>query len=162
MFGLTALGIVHTAVSLVAVVAGAWAIVRDREIVPANRLGKLYLVTTAITAATALGIYQHGGFGTPHKLAILTLAAIAIGTLAATTALFGGASRYVQAIGYTSTFLFHMIPASVEILTRLPPDAPMVTAANASVLNSLFSVFFVLFLIGLGFQLRWLQTSLRR
>ena len=45
MFGLTPLGTFHTAISLVAIVAGAWALVRDKEIVGALVL--LYLVGIA-------------------------------------------------------------------------------------------------------------------
>ena len=49
MLGLTALGAVHTAISLIAIVAGAWAFIRDGEIAAANRLGKLYLLATVLT-----------------------------------------------------------------------------------------------------------------
>jgi uncharacterized membrane protein len=162
MLGLTTLGAFHTAISLVAVVAGVGAFARDREIVPANRLGKLYLASTVLTAATALMIFQHGRFGTGHKLAVLTLAAVAIGTVAATSGLFGRASRYVQAISYSLTMLLHIIAGTAESLTRLPPGAPLVTAANAAIFSSIFSALLLLFLIGLAFQLRWLRTSLRR
>jgi hypothetical protein len=50
MFGLTPLGAVHTAISLVAVVAGLVAPVRDKRITPSNRTGRIYLVTTILTA----------------------------------------------------------------------------------------------------------------
>ena len=71
MLGLTTLGIFHTMISLVAVVAGFWAFARDKEIVPSNRLGQLYLAATAITAATGLMIFEHGGIRTGHKVSIL-------------------------------------------------------------------------------------------
>ena len=93
MFGLTPLGAVHTAISLVAIVAGFWALARDHEFVVSNRLGQVYLGATALTAATGLMIFEHGGFRIGHKFAILTLVVIAIGTLAATTSVFGRASR---------------------------------------------------------------------
>ena len=41
MFGLTSLGLVHTAISLVAVAAGFVALCRDGRITPANRLGQV-------------------------------------------------------------------------------------------------------------------------
>ena len=162
MFGLTALGAFHTAISLVAVVAGFWAFARDKEIVPTNRLGQLYLAATAITAATGLMIFEHGGIRTGHKVSILTLVALAIGTVAAKTGVFGRASRYVQAAGYSITMLFHLIAGTAETLTRLPPGAPLVTAANAFIFKDIISGLCLLFLIGLGFQLRWLRASLRR
>lgn len=61
MAGLTTLGVFHTAISLVAVVCGFWALARDKEILLSNRLGQTYLVTTFISAVTGLGIFQHGG-----------------------------------------------------------------------------------------------------
>jgi len=160
MFGLTALGTFHTAISLVAIAAGFWALARDKEIVPANRLGQLYLVTTAVTAATGLMIFEHGGFRTGHTIAVATLVAIALGTLAAKWALFGRASRYVQAISFSLTMLLHVIAGTAETLTRLPPGAPLVTAANASIFKDIISALALLFLAGLAFQLRWLRGRL--
>ena len=49
------------------------AFVRDEEISPRNTVGKVYIVTTVVTCLTAFGIFQHGGFGKPHALAIITL-----------------------------------------------------------------------------------------
>ena len=77
MLGLTPLGAIHTAISIVAVGAGAIALSRDGLISPINRLGKTYIVATAITCLTAFGIFQHGGFGKPHVLGILTLIVLA-------------------------------------------------------------------------------------
>ena len=161
MLGLTPLGAIHTAISLVAIVSGVWALARDREILASNQIGRIYLATTTLTAATGLMIFEHGGFRIGHKFAILTLVVIAIGTLAATTSVFGRASRYIQAICYSSTMLLHMITGSAESLTRLPPGAPLVTAANAFIFKYIVGALILLFLIGLGFQLRWLRASLR-
>ena len=77
MFGLTPLGVVHTAISLVAVIAGVIALVRDGRISSGNGLGKLYVITTALTCLTGFGIFQHGGFGKPHMLGIITLVVLA-------------------------------------------------------------------------------------
>jgi uncharacterized membrane protein len=157
VFGLTALGAVHTAISLVAIVAGVWAFVRDKQILLANRLGQLYLATTVLTAATGLMIFEHGGFRIGHAFAVLTLVVVAIGTVAAATPLFGRASRYVQAVFYSSTMLIHMITGAAETLTRLPPGAPLVTAANASIFKDIIGGLVLAFIVGLAFQLRWIQ-----
>ena len=160
MLGLTTLGVFHTAIALVAVVCGFIALARDKEISPNNRLGQVYLVLTLVTALTALGIFQHGGFGPPHVLALLTLVALAVGTVAATSPLFGRASRYVQAISYSATVLFHMIPAVTESSTRLPPGAPLVASQDAPVLQAVNLALIVVFLVGATLQVRWLRRSL--
>src|ERR687892_255159 len=102
MLGLTTLGVFHTAIGLVALVYGFWSLVRYKEISPRTRIGQVYILTTFMTAVTALGIYQRGGFGFQHVLAILTVVALALGTLAGTSTMFGRASRYVQAVSYSS------------------------------------------------------------
>jgi hypothetical protein len=122
-------------------------------------MGRAYLVTTLITAATGLGIFQHGGFGPPHALSILTLLALAVGTLAACTALFGAISRYVQAVAYSATILFHLIPGVTETLTRLPPGQPLVSSPEAPVFGIIYGILFALFLVGLILQLRWLARQ---
>src|SRR5256885_15361309 len=73
MFGLTPLGTFHTAISLIAVVAGFIALARDREISTRSAAGAVFFWGTVITCLTGFGIFQHGGFGKPHVLGIVTL-----------------------------------------------------------------------------------------
>ena len=157
MLGLTTLGIIHTAISLVAVACGFWALARDKEISAHNRLGRAYLVTTLLTAVTGLGFFQHGGFGPPHVLSILTILALAIGTAAGYTETFGHWSRHVQVVSFSVTVLFHMIPGFTETLTRLPLGQPLFPNAEAPGLRPIYATLFVLFGIGLFFQLRRLR-----
>jgi uncharacterized membrane protein len=159
MFGLTTLGSIHTLISLVAVATGFYILAREHEISPRNPLGKTYLVATFLTAATGLGIFHHDGFGPPHVLSILTLIAVAVGTVAATTRLYGRASRYVQAVSYSVTLLFHMIPAFTETLTRVPPGAPIASSPQAPILQAISAALLVLFAIGLALQIRWMRAS---
>jgi uncharacterized membrane protein len=159
MLGLTTLGVFHTLFSLIALIAGFYALARDREITPKNTAGKTYLIATLLSAATGLGIFQHGGFGPPHALSILTLVALAVGTTAAMTRLYGRASRYVQAVAYSTTILFHLIPGFTETLTRLPRGAPLVASAESPVLQVIYAVLLVIFLIGLTLQIRWMRAA---
>src|SRR5438128_10415211 len=131
MLGLTTLGTWHTAISLVAVAAGFFALVRDKEISWRNGVGKLYVVTTAITCLTAFGIFQHGGFGKPHALGIITLVVLGVAYVAGYTKLYGRLSPYIETVSYSATFLFQMIPGIPETSTRLPLGAPLVANAEA-------------------------------
>jgi uncharacterized membrane protein len=161
MFGLTPLGTFHTAISLIAVVAGLVALVRDGKISPRNQVGKIYVIATIITCLTALGIFQHGGFGKPHVLAIITLVALAVAAVAGYSNLFGRASPYIETISYSATFLFHLIPAITETSTRLPLGAPLVANADAPALQAATAVLFVAFLIGATLQVRQLRAKRR-
>jgi len=161
MFGLTPLGTFHTAFSLIAVGAGLIALIRDREISPRNGLGKIYLITTLITVLTGFGIFQHGGFGKPHVLGIVTLVVLAIAALAARTRLFGRAAAYVETVSYSATFFFHMIPGITESTTRLPLGAPLLTSPDAPELQAATAILFVVFLVSAALQLRRLRARNR-
>ena len=159
MYGLTPLGTVHTAISLVAVAAGLIALVRDGRITGTGALGKTYVWTTVLTCLTGFGIFQHGGFGKPHALGILTLLVLVVAAVAARTTLFGRLSRYVETVSYSATFLFHLIPAITETSTRLPLGAPLLPSAEAPELQTATACLAVLFLIGATLQVLKLRKG---
>lgn len=155
---ISALGWFHTAMGIVALISGGIALVKYREITLHKRSSQIYLLATLITASTALAIFQQGAFGPGHILAVATLAALAVGTVAATTQLFGNLSRYVRAIGYSATLLFHSVPAVTDGLMRLPVDDPVVTAIGDPILRNCYIVLLILFLAGISTQLRWIRN----
>jgi len=159
MFGLTTLGTVHTAIGLIALISGAIALIKYHEISPHNRAGQIYLWTTLLTALTSLGIFQHGGFGPPHILALLTLVALAVGMVSAYTSLYGRWSRYTQALAFTTTILFHFIPGVTESSSRFPIGAPLFPTGKEPLLQQIYVGLLVLLVIGLFFQLRWIHRE---
>ncbi len=154
MLGLTNLGVVHTLISLVALAAGFIALLRDHEITLTNQVGKVYVIATILTCLTGFPIFQHGGFGPPHILGIVTLAVLAIAWGAGKYQWFGRASRYVETVAYSLTFFFHWIPAITETTSRLPPGAPLTTGPDDPRVKMAVGVAFVLFLIGATLQVR--------
>lgn len=158
MYGLTPLGVFHTAISLVAVGAGLIALIRDKEISPGNGLGRIYLTATLITVLTGFGIFQHGGFGKPHVLGVFTLIVLAIAAIARRSRVFGRASPYVETVSYSATFLFHLIPGITESSTRLPLGAPLLASPDAPELQAATAILFVLLLIGATLQVRRLRV----
>jgi hypothetical protein len=159
MFGLTSLGVVHTAISLVAVIAGLILLLRDGRIAPGIPLGQLYIWTTVLTCVTGFGIFQHGGFGKPHALGIITLVVLAVAAVAGRSSVFGAASRYVETLSYSATFLFHLIPAITETSTRLPLGAPLLANADAPQLAVATAGLVVLFLAGATWQVLRLRRG---
>lgn len=156
---ITVLGWFHTAMGIIALLSGGFALARYREITQQTRSGQIYLLTTLITAGTALAIFQHGAFGPAHVLAVMTLAALAVGTVAATTKLFGRLSRYVRAVSYSATLLFHSIPAVTDALLRLPVGDPVLTSIEDPILKTCYAGLLVIFLVGVGLQLRWIYRQ---
>lgn len=151
------LGWFHTFTGMIALVSGGITLTKYKEIKSDTRSGKIYLAATLITACTALAIFQHGGFNVAHALALLTLVALLVGTAASFTKLFGGLSRYVRALAYTATMLFHGIPAITDALLRLPVGDPFLTSIEDPIMRGSHLTLLLLFLVGVGFQLRWIH-----
>ena len=158
---MTLLGWFHTIVGVVALISGFYTIFKYKVISLEEPSGKLYLISTLIVAGSALGIYNQGGFGIAHMLAVLTLIALLGGLIMEKGKLFGSFSKYFQALGYTSTLLFHMIPAITDFLRRLPVGGPFIDSFEDPLLMNFHLSFLLIYLIGLIAQIFWLkkQTS---
>lgn len=157
---LSTLGIIHTAISLVAVGAGIAAFARDKRIHPRNGTGALYVVMTVLTCLTGFFIFAHGGFGKPHALGVLTLGVIGFAVAVRSRGLFGRNGPVVEAVLYSLTFFFHMIPAVTETFTRVPSAAPLFADAEDPALKAVIGVIFVVFVLGAVLQVRYLRRSL--
>lgn len=153
------LGWFHTVMGVIALFSGAFTLVKFKEILLQTRSGQIYLVTTLLTALTALFIFQRGEFGPGHALAVMTLLALAVGTVAATTGLFGQWSRHLQALSFSATLLFHCVPAVTDGLLRLPVGDPVLTSIEDPVLKMLYLGLLVVFLVGASLQLRWVHRQ---
>ncbi len=130
MSALTPLGIVHTAISLVAVGAGVIALVRDRQISPSTRIGQVYLWATVLTCLTGFGIFQHGGFGKPHALGIITLVLLTAAFVAPRVVFFRRRAVPIATAIWSFTFFLHLVPGITETSTRLPVDSPFFPNAD--------------------------------
>lgn len=156
---MTLLGWFHTVLGVLAVLSGFYTLYKYRVISLKEASGKLYVVVTLVVAGSALGIYNQGGFGIAHVLAVLTLIALAGGVIMEKANLFGSFSKYFQALGYTSTLLFHMIPAITDFLRRLPVGDPFIDSFEDPLLINFHLAFLVIYLVGIILQLMWLKKS---
>jgi uncharacterized membrane protein len=151
------LGWLHTILGIGALMSGFYTLIKYRVVTLAHRSGKLYVLLTLIVAGTALGIYNQGGFGIAHNLAVLTLIALAGGVVMEKTRLFGSLSKYCQALGYSSTLLFHMIPAITDFLRRLPVGDPFIDTLEDPLLRQFHLAFLAIFVVGIIAQVLWLR-----
>lgn len=162
MLNMTAFGMFHTAIALVAVVAGLIALARHGEIGTGSRPGLIYVLLTIATSVTGLFIFHHGGFGPPHVLAIATLVVLAIAWAAETRSTAGGLPRYVAVLGYSLTLFFHLIPGLTETGTRVPPGAPAFTGPEDPTLKALVGAGFLVYLMGATWQAVRIRRGSRR
>ena len=156
---MTLLGWFHTVFGVGALLSGFYTLFTYKIISVINFSARLYLCLTLIVAASALGIYNQGGFGIAHVLAVLTLLALAGGFLMEQYKIFGSISKYIQALCYTSTLLFHMIPAITDFLRRLPIGDPFIDSFEDPLLINFHLSFLVVYLIGLSYQMYWLRQQ---
>ena len=93
---MTLLGWFHTVMGVIAILTAACTLYQYRIIRAADRSGRAYLLITLVVAGSALAIYNQGGFGVGHILAVLTLTALLAGYLLETLAPFGKWSVYLK------------------------------------------------------------------
>ena len=156
---MTVLGWFHTILGVLAVLSGFYTLYKYKIITTEESSGKLYVLVTLVVAGSALGIYNQGGFGIAHVLAVLTLIALAGGYIMEKFKWFGSFSKYFQALGYTSTLLFHMIPAITDFLRRLPVGDPFIDSFEDPLLLNFHTAFLVIYLVGLVAQIVWLKRQ---
>jgi uncharacterized membrane protein len=76
--GLSVLGIFHTIIGVVALVAAIISIIKNGKIDLNRNTGKIYFYLTLVTSVTALGISKHGGFNPGHFFALFIIGLIAV------------------------------------------------------------------------------------
>jgi uncharacterized membrane protein len=156
---LSILGIIHTAISVLAIIFAVIALLRDGKIVPKNTMGKLYIYFTVAACLTSLPIMKTGHFTPAHSLAILILVLIPIGLYAKSIKFLGKSADYVQTIALSTTIFLSMVPTTVESLTRLPISHPIADGPNAPVIQMGLLIFFVLYVIGVIYQIIKIRSS---
>ena len=157
---ITVLGWFHTVIGIIALLSAFYTIARFKVIRTDTRSGQIYLVCTFVAAATALMIYNQGGFGPAHILAVLTLAALLGGIIVTKVAIFAPVARYLEALCFSGTILFHMLPAITDGLRRLPVGDPVVDRFDDPLLMRFFILFLVLFVVGYIAQVVWLKRNM--
>lgn len=153
------LGWFHTVIGIIALLTGVYSLAKYKVIDTEHKSSQTFLICTLIAAATALAIFARGTFGPAHALAILTLLALATGMVAAKTNILGKFSPYVQAMSFSATFLFHMIPAITDGLMRLPAGNPIVTDIEDPLLRGFYLAFLITYVVGFLWQVMWLRKQ---
>lgn len=156
---MTALGWFHTVMGVLAIGAAVFTLRRHHFISMASSSGRIYLLITLIVVGSALMIYNQGGFGVGHILAVTTLCALGVGVLMERRPLLGDFSIYLQTAAYSATLLFHMVPAITDFLRRLPVGDPFVHSLDAPLLRAFHLAFLAVF--GLGVLWQWRALKIR-
>ncbi|MGJ8663890.1 MAG: hypothetical protein ACSHWU_09575 [Marinicella sp.] len=156
---LSTIGMIHTLLGLVALISGFVMLWRTKQLSYDPRLGKIYLLSTLITAGSSLAIFNHGSFNVAHGLGVLTILAVFIGISIEKTKPFKSWNKYAVNLCYSATILFHLLPTTTEIMTRFPVDSPWVSSLKDPLLHKTFLIISVIFLVLLTAQMFWLKKQ---
>jgi uncharacterized membrane protein len=149
----------HTAVSVLAVPLGLFAFVRDGEINPKNRVGKLYLASMFVGSLSAFGFIPSKGFDPAQVLTIATLFVLFAGTFAQRIKWLGRAAAYVETVSLSTSYLLLMVFTTTETLTRVPTSHPSAANADSPELLPVRLALLVMFVLGLACQLFSLRAG---
>ncbi|MBS1530573.1 MAG: hypothetical protein JSU01_09715 [Bacteroidetes bacterium] len=148
---LSVLGIIHTAISVIALIAGFTALYKTGKIDPRNSVGRWYVLLTVITCITGLPIMKTGHLSGGHYLGIMILVLLPLGIYAGR--IFGRAAGYLQLFIMSTTLFLSMVPATIETLTRLPLSQPLATGPNDPLIQKALSGILVIYVVGVAYQM---------
>jgi NADH:ubiquinone oxidoreductase subunit 6 (subunit J) len=156
---LSVLGIIHTAISILALIAGVVALLRYGKINMTTSPGRAYIWLTILTCITAFPIMKLGHPTAGHYLGIIILVLIAIGLYAKNIPVLKKGADYIQIIAISTTLFLSMIPTTVETLTRVPISKPIASGPADPLITKFLLVFVILYIVGVTYQLLKLRKS---
>jgi hypothetical protein len=159
MFGISALGWVHTLASLPAIPLAAYMFIKHGRIVPRSRPGLAYFVSMLIGGGTV--------FLVAHQPVSPVIGAVTIALLLAGYGVgfvggLGRARAYLETILLSLTAFFLMVPTVSETLRRVPDGHPMVTDLNSPLLIGAQGCIAIALVIGVTAQVIHLRKNSAR
>lgn len=150
---LSSLGIAHTLISLIPLVAGLHGFARWRRIEPSTRSGQVYLAGLTLSVFTAFGLSSVTGINPGHVLGVLALLAAFGGAwVAPRLGVLGRLRPYAQTFGLSFSFFLLLVPGINETLTRLPVAHPLATGPDDPVVKAALLGWLLVFAVGFTLQ----------
>lgn len=156
MFGISALGWVHTLGSLPAIPLAAYMFIRHGRIVPRSTAGRFYLVSMLIGAFSVFLVAKQP---VSNIVGVITLALLAAGYGVGRIAWLGRARVYLETIFLSLTAFFLMVPTVSETLRRVPDGHPFVTDLQSPVLIGAQGGIALVLVIGVAAQMFYLRKK---
>lgn len=152
--GLSNLGIFHTIIGIVAIVAAIVSYVRFGRINLASTSGKIYLYGTIVTSLTSLGLLKHG-FNPGHGAALFILVLVLVAYYLHAKRPGNNSMRYFENFFLSFSFFLSWVPTVNETFNRVPIGHPFATQGPGDplVVKTLL-LLLVLFIAGSAYQFR--------
>lgn len=158
MFGISALGWLHTLGSLPAIPLAAYMFIKHGRIVPRSVPGLFYFVSMLIGGFTVFLVAHQP---VSNIIGVITLALLLAGYGVEYLAWLGRARVYLETIFLSLTAFFLMVPTVSETLRRVPDGHPFVTDLQSPVLLGAQASIAVALVIGLTAQIVHLRRKTR-
>jgi len=155
------LGVIHTVISLVPVIAGIYAFVRYRQIDTMTRSGRVYLISLTLAVLTSFGVSSTGGLNAGHAFGLVVLAVAFGGLFAPRLTMLGRLRPYLSVFGLSFSFFLSLVPGTNETLTRVPPAHPLADGPTSPVVLGTLLAFLGIFVVGFAAQC-WMIHSRQR
>lgn len=152
IMGLSNLGIFHTIIGIVAIIAALIAFVRHGKIDLSQLTGKIYFYCTLITSLTALGISKHGGFNPGHAFSILIILLILEAYMLYWRKKGNNRARYFENFCLSFSFFLSLVPTVNETFTRVPVGHPLAKDIKDPVITITLMILLILFISGCIYQ----------
>lgn len=152
--GLSSLGIFHTIVGIVAIIAAIIGFIQRGKIDLSQITGKIYSYGTLISSLTALGLSSVVGLNPGHILAILIVILITVAYFLHAKKPGNNRFRFFENFLFSFSFFLSMIPTVNETLTRVPVGHPLAKGPTDPLIAQTLLIILILFIAGSVYQFR--------
>ncbi len=160
--GLSYLGIFHTFIGIIALIAAIASFLRYGKVNLEKLSGKLYLFGTTITSLTALGISKLGGFNPGHVFSLFILLLVWTAFYLHTKRKGNTRARFFENFCLSFSFFLSLIPTVNETFTRIPVGKPLAKDPGDPLIANTLLALLILFVAGSVYQFRRQRKINRR
>ncbi len=151
---LSILGIFHTIIGVVAIVAAVIALIRSGKIDLGKITGKIYFYFTLVTSLTALGLSSVVGLNPGHILALLIMILIVLAYFFHAKKQGNNRFRFFENFFLSFSFFLSLIPTVNETFTRVPIGHPLAKGPTDPLIGQTLLALFILLIVGSVYQFR--------
>jgi hypothetical protein len=146
--GLSNLGIFHTVIGIIAIVAGIISLVRKSKIDLSTGAGKTYFYATLISSLTALGLSSVKGLNPGHIHALLIVIMVSLAYYLYFKKSGNNRSRFFENFFLSFSFFLSLIPTVNETFNRVPLGHPLANGPQDPLIGKTLLLLLILFIIG--------------
>jgi cbb3-type cytochrome oxidase subunit 3 len=152
--GLSHLGIFHTIIGVVAIIAAIISLIKSAKIDLSKVTGKIYFYCTLITSLTALGLSSVKGVNPGHILAFLIVVLISVAYFLYAKKKGNNRSRFIENFFLSFSFFLSLIPTVNETFSRVPVGHPLAKGPTDPLIGKTLLLLFILFIASSILQFR--------